>query len=151
MKWWKFYKLQRNKQKSKKKQKNMPNLTFEIYSELPICELPLFLNQLSGPSQKTYISHSQPSPLTKISKPHTVILLPLHPTENLLKISFWQPARKHTLLSAASHQGFVRQACSEPRAFKTPIMQQDSAGQKEQECFRQSCGHTGIIHSSVAL
>lgn len=59
----------------------MPNLTFEIYSELPICELPLFLNQLSGPSQKTYISHSQPSPLTKISKPHTVMLLPLHPTE----------------------------------------------------------------------
>lgn len=111
----------------------------------------LFLNQLSGPSQKTYISQPQPSPLTKISKPHTVMLLPLHPTENLLKISFWQPARKHTLLSAASHQGFVRQACSEPRAFKTPIMQQDSAGQKEQECFRQSCGHTGIIHSSVAL
>ncbi|KAJ4948340.1 hypothetical protein JOQ06_019875 [Pogonophryne albipinna] len=72
-------------------------------------------------------------------------------TENLLKISFWQLARKHTLLSAASHQGFVRQACSEPRAFKAPIMQQDSAGQKEQECFRQSCGHTGIIHSSVAL
>lgn len=79
------------------------------------------------------------------------MLLPLHPTENLLKISFWQPTRKHTLLSVASHQGFVRQACSEPRAFKTPIMQQDSAGQKEQECFRQSCGHTGIIHSSVAL
>lgn len=111
----------------------------------------LFLNRLSGPPQKTYISQPQPSPLTKISKPHTVMLLPLHPTENLLKISFWQPACKHTLLSAASHQGFVRQACSEPRAFKTPIMQQDSAGQKEQECFRQSCGHTGIIHSSVAL
>ena len=111
----------------------------------------LFLNQLSGPSQKTYISQPQPSPFTKISKPHIVMPLPLHPTENLQKISFWQPARKHTLLSAASHQGFVRQACSEPRAFKTPIMQQDSAGQKEQECFRQSCGHTGIIHSSVAL
>lgn len=110
----------------------------------------LFFNQLSGPSQKTCISQHQPSPLTKISKPHTVMLLPLHPTEKL-KISFWQPAHKHPLLSAASHQGFVRQACSEPRAFKTPIMQQDSAGQKEQECFRQSCGHTGIIHSSVAL
>ncbi|TNN80920.1 hypothetical protein EYF80_008925 [Liparis tanakae] len=37
------------------------------------------------------------------------------------------------------HQGFVRQAGSEPGAFQTPIMQQDSAGQKEQECFRQSC------------
>lgn len=69
------------------------------------------------------------------------------------KMSFWQAAGSQTAspVLLASHQGFVRQACSEPGAFKTPIMQQDSAGQKEQECFRQSCGHTGIIHSSVAL
>lgn len=74
------------------------------------------------------------------------------PTEKK-KMSFWQAAGSQTAspVLLASHQGFVRQACSEPRAFKTPIMQQDSAGQKEQECFRQSCGHTGIIHSSVAL
>lgn len=147
-----MYILQWNKQKSRREKKKLSNLTklLKFILNYQFVNF-LFLNQLSGPSQKTYISQPQPSPLTKISKPHTVMLLPLHPTENLLKISFWQPARKHTLLSAASHQGFVRQACSEPRAFKTPIMQQDSAGQKEQECFRQSCGHTGIIHSSVAL
>lgn len=148
-----MYKLQWKKHKSKRgKKKSKPNLLFEIYSQLPICELPLLEPTLwTFTKDLQYISQPQPSPLTKISKPHTVMLLPPHPTENLLKISFWQPAHKHTLLSAASHQGFVRQACSEPRAFKTPIMQQDSAGQKEQECFRQSCGHTGIIHSSVAL
>lgn len=75
------------------------------------------------------------------------------PAERRKKKSFWQAAGSQTAspVLLASHQGFVRQACSEPRAFKTPIMQQDSAGQKEQECFRQSCGHTGIIHSSVAL
>lgn len=114
----------------------------------------LLLKQLSGPSQKTCISQPQPSSShCDIKTSHAVMLLPLHPTEKkgLKKISFWQPAHKQPLLSAASHQGFVRQARSEPRAFKTPIMQQDSAGQKEQECFRQSCGHTGIIHSSVAL
>lgn len=144
-----MYKLQRNKQKSEEGWKKNAKITFEIYSELPICELPLFLTNSLDPRKRPI--HISPSPLTKISKPHTVMLLPPHPTENLLKISFWQPARKHTLLSAASHQGFVRQARSEPGAFKTPIMQQDSAGQKEQECFRQSCGHTGIIHSSVAL
>lgn len=120
-----------------------------FWNVFPATNLWTLTNSLVPP-QKTCISQQQPSPLTMISKPHTVMLLPLHPTEKL-KISFWQPARKHPLLSAASHQGFVRQACSEPRAFKTPIMQQDSAGQKEQECFRQSCGHTGIIHSSVAL
>ena len=133
--------MQRNKQKRK--------LTFEMYSKLPICEhCELVSNQLCGPLQKTYISHPQPSAIYL----NLTLSCCCHcSTENLLKISFWQLARKHTLLSAASHQGFVRQACSEPRAFKAPIMQQDSAGQKEQECFRQSCGHTGIIHSSVAL
>lgn len=127
-------------------QRNKANLLLKCFPSYQFVNF----NQLSGPPQKTCISQQQPPSLTMISKPHTVMLLPLHPTEKL-KISFWQPARKHPLLSAASHQGFVRQACSEPRAFKTPIMQQDSAGQKEQECFRQSCGHTGIIHSSVAL
>lgn len=97
---------------------------------------------------------SAAAPRAAVSKP-CMLSCRCHcaPTERKKKIVFWQAAGSQTAspVLLASHQGFVRQACSEPRAFKTPIMQQDSAGQKEQECFRQSCGHTGIIHSSVAL
>lgn len=95
-----------------------------------------------------------PLPLAAISNPRTLSCrCHCGPHRRKKKISFWQAAGSQTAspVLLASHQGFVRQACSEPGAFKTPIMQQDSAGQKEQECFRQSCGHTGIIHSSVAL
>ena len=52
-----------------------------------------------------------------------------------------------TPLSPACHRGFVRQGQG---AFSPPIMQRGSAGQKEHECLQQSCGHTGIIFSSVA-
>lgn len=110
--------------------------------------------------RRPYLSRSPPCPppshtpprRRRIKTSHTVMLPPLRPHRKE-KMSFWQAAGSQTAspVLLTSHQGFVRQACSEPRAFKTPIMQQDSAGQKEQECFRQSCGHTGIIHSSVAL
>lgn len=55
----------------------------------------------------------------------------------------------HSLGLPASHQGFVKTVLVlSSQLFKPPIMP-DSVGQKAKEPFLQSCGHTGIIHSSV--
>lgn len=57
-----------------------------------------------------------------------------------------------SLLSLASHRGFVRQAFLWARSLQeTPLCSRTQRGRKSRSVFRQSCGHTGIIHSSVAL
>lgn len=123
--------------KSRKKPTNKPYLLLKFILNHQFVNF-LFLN-LWTLTKDLHIS-SQPARLTEISKPHIVMLLPLHPTENLLKISFWQPVCKHTLLSAASHRGFVRQACSEPRAFKTPLCSRTQRGRKSRSVFASHVG-----------
>ena len=65
----------------------------------------------------------------------------------LLKISFLATSRD---AQSPSKPPRLCQDCAglSLQLFKPPIMP-DSVGQKAKEPFLQSCGHTGIIHSSV--
>lgn len=100
----------------------------------------LFLNQVSGPSQKTYISQPQPSPLTKISKPHTVMLLPLHPAKTSWKLVFGNRlANTLSCLLQATKALLGRPALS-PEPSRPPLCSRTQRGRKSRSVFASHVG-----------